>query len=315
METSEFYNLSRLFKFRDVLEGLDPAAAPRAILVEPSQDFRPSRVGIVAGAFNPPTLAHVELARFAKQRFQLDHVCFSLSRITIEKEQADGLVQEDRMLLMWLLAGSLGWASLAAVNKGLYFEQARAYRSLFGNNVRIFFVVGMDKVLQIFDPRYYQDRDKALKELFTETQLIVANRGSLGEQELKKLLGQKENQVYEDRVYPLTLPENLKELTSTELRQRIAHGQSVRDLLPDVVDQFVVECRGYQREYGFRLELLNHLYGIKEWAVKVCNFEALIRIAAEETHNGEKLREMLLSENLSSPQLKDTISNLPDRSK
>jgi len=31
----------------------------------------------------------------------------------------------------------------------------------------------MDKVMQIFDPRYYQDRDTALKGLFTEVQLIA----------------------------------------------------------------------------------------------------------------------------------------------
>ena len=74
----------------------------------------------------------------------------------------------------------------------------------------------MDKVMQIFDPRYYQDRDKALKGLFTKVQLIAANRGPLGGNELKEFLSKKENQVYEDRVYPLTLSEGVKDLTSTD---------------------------------------------------------------------------------------------------
>lgn len=82
----------------------------------------------------------------------------------------------------------------------------------------------MDKVMQIFDPRYYQDRDTALKGLFTEVQLIAGSRGPLGEKELKEFLSKKENQVYEDRVYPLTLSEGLKDLTSTDLRTRIANG-------------------------------------------------------------------------------------------
>ncbi len=307
METSDFYDLPRLFHFREILDGLDPDSSPKAVIVDPSQNLAPGRIGILCGAFNPPTLAHVELARCAKDRFQLDHILFTLSRVTIDKEKVEGLSQEDRMLLMWLIAGELGWASLAAVNKGLYFEQVKAFRSLLGNKTRIFFVVGMDKVMQIFDPRYYQDRDKALKGLFTEVQLIAANRGPLGENELKEFLSKKENQVYKDRVYPLTLPEGLRDLTSTELRTRIAKGVSVQDHLPEVVDKFVDTTGAYRPVYADRSRLLDLLYGVREWAEKECDFELLVRIAGEETERGENLRGMLRSAKLSSSQPRDLV--------
>ena len=310
METSEFYNLARLFRFRECLEGLDPNDSPKAVILEPAKDFAPSRVGIISGAFNPTTLAHIELARCAKERFQLDHVFFTLSRITIDKEKIEGLTLEDRMLLLSLIAKELGWASVAAVNKGLYFEQARAFRSLLGNHARLFCVVGMDKVLQIFDPRYYQDRDKALKGLFTEIQLIAANRGPLGENELKEFMSRKENQVHEDRVYPLTLPEGLKDLTSTDLRTRIAKGESVQDHLPEVIEKFVDRTGAYSSVYKDRTRMLELLYGVREWAEKECNFEALIQITSEETERGENLRGMLRSNKISSSQLKDSISGL-----
>ncbi len=310
METSDFYDLTRLFHFREILDGLDPDSSPKAVIVDPSQNLAPGRIGILCGAFNPPTLAHVELARCAKDRFQLDHILFTLSRVTIDKEKVEGLSQEDRMLLMWLIAGELGWASLAAVNKGLYFEQVKAFRSLLGNKTRIFFVVGMDKVMQIFDPRYYQDRDKALKGLFTEVQLIAANRGPLGANELKEFLSKKENQVYEDGVYPLTLPEGLRDLTSTELRTRIAKGVSVQDHLPEVVDKFVDTTGAYRSVYEDRSHLLDLLYGIREWAEKECDFELLVRIAGEETERGERLRAMVHTGKLSSSQLKELISDM-----
>ncbi len=310
METSDFYDLTRLFHFREILDGLDPDSSPKAVIVDPSQNLAPGRIGILCGAFNPPTLAHVELARCAKDRFQLDHILFTLSRVTIDKEKVEGLSQEDRMLLMWLIAGELGWASLAAVNKGLYFEQVKAFRSLLGNKTRIFFVVGMDKVMQIFDPRYYQDRDKALKGLFTEVQLIAANRGPLGENELKEFLSKKENQVFEDRVYPLTLPEGLRDLTSTELRTRIAKGVSVQDHLPEVVDKFVDTTGAYRPVYADRSRLLDLLYGVREWAEKECDFEVLTRIAGEETERGKRLRGMLRSGKMSPSQLKKLISDL-----
>ncbi len=233
-----------------------------------------------------------------------------MSRITIDKEKVEGLSQEDRMLLLSLITGELGWASVAAVNKGLYFEQARAFRSLLGNKARIFFVVGMDKVIQIFDPRYYQDRDKALKGLFTEVQLIAASRGALGENELKEFLSRKENQVYEDRVYPLTLSEGLKDLTSTDLRTRIATGVSVQDQLPEVIEKFVAMTGAYRSVYEDRSHLLDLLYGVREWAEKECDFESLVRIAGEETERGENLRGMLHSGKMSPSQLKKLISDL-----
>jgi len=310
LETSDFYNLTRLFHFREILAGLDPDSSPRAIVLDRFQSLPHGRVGILSGAFNPPTLAHIELARCAKDRFQLDHVLFTLSRITIDKEKIEGLSLEDRMLLMRLTAGELGWASVTAVNKGLYFEQARAFRSLLGNRARIFFVVGMDKVIQIFDPRYYQDRDKALKGLFTEVQLIAANRGPLGGNELNEFLSKKENQVYEDQVYPLTLSEGLKDLTSTELRTRIAKGESVQDLLPEVVDKFVTASGAYRPVYGLRFRLLNRLYSVRAWAEQECDFEALVRMAGEETERGENLRGMLHSARINTSQLKELISGL-----
>ena len=310
METSDFYDLTRLFHFREILNGLDPDSSPKAVIVDPSQNLAPGRIGILCGAFNPPTLAHVELAQCAKDRFQLDHVLFTLSRITIDKEKVEGLSQEDRMLLLSLIAGELGWASVAAVNKGLYFEQARAFRSLFGNKARLFFVVGMDKVMQIFDPRYYQDKEKALKGLFTEVHLIAASRGPWDEKELKEFLSRKENQVYENRVYPLSLPEGLKDLTSTDLRTRIAKGESVQDQLPEVIERFVDTTGAYRSVYEDRCQLLDLLYGVRVWAEKECDFEALVRIAGEETEKGERLRGMVHSAKVSSSQLKELISDM-----
>jgi len=309
LETSDFYDLTRLFHFREILEGLNPDSSPRAIVLDRFQSLPLGRVGILSGAFNPPTLAHVELARRAKDGFKLDHILFTMSRITIDKEKVEGISLEDRMLLLSLMAKELSWASVGAVNKGLYFEQARAFRSLLGNKARIFFVVGMDKVMQIFDPRYYQDRDKALKELFTEVQLIAASRGPWDEKELKEFLSRKENQVYEDRVYPLTLSEGVKDLTSTDLRTRIANGESVQDQLPEVIEKFVDTTGAYRSVYEDRCRLLDLLYGIREWAEKECDFELLVRIAGEETERGENLRGMLRSAKTSSSQLKELISD------
>ncbi|MCZ6449717.1 MAG: hypothetical protein O6918_02445 [Deltaproteobacteria bacterium] len=310
MEASDFYDLERLIHFREILEGLNPADPPEAVLIDIGQEFSPARIGILSGSFNPPTLAHIELARRAKQTFKIDHILFTISRVTIDKERVEGLSLEDRLLLLSLIAEEEGSASVAAVNRGLYFEHALAFRSLLGTHSRIYFIVGMDKVIQIFDPRYYQDRDAALKILFTEAQLIAAGRHPWGKEELGKLLDREENRPYQDRVYSLTLPEEVRGLSSSELRTVIAKGDSVGGQLPKVVERFIAESGAYRPGYENRTLLLDRLYGVREWAKENCDLRGLLEIAGEDSERGERLREALLSGKGSLSQLKAVISAL-----
>ena len=110
MEASDFYDLERLFRFREILERLDPDDPPGAVLIDSNRDFGSMRVGILSGSFNPPTLAHIELARRAKQYFKIDHILFTVGRVIIDKERVEGLSLEDRLLLLSLIAEEEGAA-------------------------------------------------------------------------------------------------------------------------------------------------------------------------------------------------------------
>ncbi len=310
MEASDFYDLERLFRFREILERLDPDDPPGAVLIDSSRGFGSTRVGILSGSFNPPTLAHIELARRAKQYFKIDHILFTVGRVIIDKERVEGLSLEDRLLLLSLIAEEEGSASVAAVNRGLYFEHAQAFRSLLRTQSRIFFIVGMDKVIQIFDPSYYQDRDAALKILFTEAQLIAAGRHPWRKEELGKLLDREENRPYQDRVYSLTLPEDVRGVSSSELRTVIAKGDSIRDQLPEVVERFIAESGAYRPGYDHRTLLLNYLYGVREGGKKDIDFQALVELTGEDTKRGQGLRDALRSDKGSLSQLKAAISAL-----
>lgn len=310
MEAGDFYDLERLFHFREILERLNPTDPPKVVLIGIGQEFGPARIGILSGSFNPPTLAHIELARRAKQSFKIDHILFTISRVTINKERVEGLSLEDRLLLLSLIAEEEGSASVAAVNRGLYFEHAQAFRSLLGTQSRIYFIVGMDKVIQIFDPGYYQDRDAALKILFTEAQLIAAGRHSWGKEELEKLLDREENRPYQDRVYSLTLPEDVRGLSSSELRTVIAKGDSVEGQLPEVVERFIAKSGAYRPGYEYRTLLLNCLYGVRKGAEKDIDFQTLVEISGEDTKRGQGLRDALRSDKGSLSQLKAAISAL-----
>ncbi|MGH8007993.1 MAG: hypothetical protein ACREQ3_13415, partial [Candidatus Binatia bacterium] len=166
MNREAIYDLTQLFALREALDTLDPAAAPTACILSPQMTVPLHRVGIFPGSFNPLTVAHTELARQARKTLQLDRVFFTLAKVTVDKEQVTGLSLADRLLLLTLYAQRHDGIGVALVNRGLYVEQAQAFRSLLGVQTELHFVVGMDKLQQIFDPRYYQDRDAVLRQLF-----------------------------------------------------------------------------------------------------------------------------------------------------
>ena len=200
---------------------------------------------ILCGSFNPLTLAHTELAERALATFALDTVFFTLAKVTVDKEQVTGMSLEDRLLLLSLFAERHDQMGVALVNRGLYFEQAQAFRTLFGEEAALYFLVGMDKLLQIFDPRYYQDRDAALQQLFAISSLIVANRGDMDEANFSQLLDRPENRRFRAHVHFFTLSAAVTDLSATALRKALAAGQPIDSQVPPETVAFLTETQAF----------------------------------------------------------------------
>ena len=251
------------------------------------------RVGILPGSFNPPTIAHTDLAGAARRRFELDCVLYSLSGVVVDKERVEGLCREDRLLLLALLARERPWLGVAVVNRGLYSEQAPGFRASLGGNPDLRFIVGMDKVLQIFDPKYYDDRERALDALFAHVRLVAANREDLGAAELRALLDQPANLPYRHRVEPLTLAAHLKDQSSSAVRRGVEEGSSWDGDVPGVVREFVAATGAFRDSYDLRVAAIDTLYPVREWAEAEVPLETVLARAAEPGEAGEAVRELV----------------------
>jgi len=239
----------------------------------------------------------------ARKRFHLDQVFFTLAKVTVDKEQVSGLSLEDRLFLLSLLTQKNEGLGVALVNRGLYFEQAQAFRSLLGEGTEISFIVGMDKVFQILDPRYYQDRDADLRVLFRLASLIVANRGEMEEAAFSALLDQPENRSYQSYTRFLSLPTEVKDLSASEIRATLTAGGQIGGEVPEEVAAFMVETPVYRPPqlingkevdaYNLRVQLFNLLYATRSWAEKEANFACLLEVALSSTDKGSALRALL----------------------
>ena len=308
----EFYDLSRLFALRDSLQSLDIVAPPAACLLSEPLNPPPQRLGVLCGSFNPLTLAHAELAQHACLAFRLDQLLYTVAKVTVEKEHVTGMGLEDRLLLLLLHVQQHQHLGVALVNRGLYFEQAQAFQSLFDKQVGLFFIVGMDKLVQILDARYYRDREAALDQLFALTSLVVANRGDMAQRAFDDLLHRPANQPYRDVIHFLPLPESVADLSSTAIRK--TSSAALQAQVPSEVAMFLAEARPYaaprqfrhtehgQRyeidAYAVRLALLERLAAVRDWAEQHVDFQQLLTQACAPDPRGRVLRGAMTGEAL-----------------
>ena len=128
------------------------------------------RIGVLAGAFNPVTRAHLALADAAAKI--LDEVVFVVPRAYPHKE-FHGAALEDRIEML-KLAGSRHRVETAT--GGLFIEIARALRQ---PDTEIFFICGKDAAERVVDWDYGEAG--AIEKMLEEFSLLVAERGGIYE--------------------------------------------------------------------------------------------------------------------------------------
>lgn len=227
--------IQRYRQVQRLLDKLDPQARPQACIV-PGSPAPQGHIIVFPGSFNPPTMAHLAMLKQARQFGRMHggmRVYAAMSKRTTGKEMVERPLLLDRILLLdTLIYNHLRHTGILLFNRGLYVEQAEAIRTAFHRVRRIYFLLGFDKIVQIFDPHYYEDRDKALRELFALADILVAPRAGEGYAELRTLLAHAENMPFARHVHLLPLNSSYRDISSSRIRQNVAEHQ--RELPPEV---------------------------------------------------------------------------------
>jgi nicotinamide-nucleotide adenylyltransferase len=239
---TQFFDFRQLLRLRRIVRELDPDGSPRAVFLPESDQSALRRLALLPGSFNPPTKAHLALAGVALATGSIDRLDFLLASRTVNKEQIQGASLSDRLLLLEALVDGRPELGVVLVNRGLYVDQAEIIRAALPSLDELTFVVGFDKIVQIFDPRYYQDRDSSLDRLFALARFLVAPRGSADIDDLRCLLERSENRRYANRISPLELDWDYRQMSSSRLR---AHEHDALHDAPRLVLDFARETGAY----------------------------------------------------------------------
>ena len=260
-------------------------------------------IAVLPGSFNPLTRGHEALVA-AAWREDVDAVLLVLPVRAIDKEGVTRAALVDRALVLLLWAARHGGTGVALVNRGLYLEQAALLAAQYPSSA-ITFLVGYDKVEQIFDPRYYTDRDAALEALFGLATLRVAPRQGRGHDALDALLQREENRRFAAHVTPLALEADVEALSSTTVREAARVGQSWQALVPVETALFLREALPYSAPvhlpdgeeidvYGLRLALIDAAAAGR--LDPGADLAALCHQARAATPEGKRLRASLAGE-------------------
>ncbi len=201
---------------------------------------RGERLGVFSGSFNPPTIAHVQLCERAQTFLQLREVLLLLALVNVDKSWFDFSL-EQRVAMMLAIADKRPNWSVALCSHGRFVEKAQAIAKVYPDGTEIWFLVGYDTLVRLFEPRFYPDvpMEQALSQFFAVARLAVFPRSDADEGAVEKFLGQPQVAPFADHIVTVPSDPSLRWVSSTLVRQKWRRGEDFSDLVPPEVRAFL----------------------------------------------------------------------------
>ncbi|MGE3537758.1 MAG: nicotinate-nicotinamide nucleotide adenylyltransferase [Candidatus Tectimicrobiota bacterium] len=196
------------------------------------------RLGVLGGAYNPITRAHLAIAETVREHFGIHEVLFVLPAVPPHKP-IFGASLEQRLEMMCLAVADCPYASVGLSSHGLFLDMYQGLQTLYPPGIEVFFLTGRDAAERILTWPY-EDAPAALQHMFTAFQLLVCDREGTFQLPDEPLL-----LPYRDRIHRCPMPAHFNQVSATEVRQRCQRGQALDDLIPPAVAQYIARHRLY----------------------------------------------------------------------
>ena len=215
---------------------------------------KPTRLGLFGGTFNPIHYGHLRSAEEVSEALNLHRVWFIPAALPPHKAGADVTPFEVRLAMTRLAVGRHPRLSVSDVEgrrpgKSYSIETLRHFREELGPQGELYFILGMDAMLEIASWKNYQ-------ELFTLSHFVVLDRPGYGRDQLGELLRRRVHPDFtpfssgEGFQHPrgcrvLFQATTLMDISATRIRGLVRQGSSIRYLLPEPVRRFILKNRLY----------------------------------------------------------------------
>ena len=197
-------------------------------------------IGVLGGTFDPVHSGHLVVAEEARLRFCLDKVLFVPAGkpwLKINREITPAVHRVEMVKLA--IAGNAGFelSTIEIDRPGPSYsvDTVAALQQKLGAGARIFFLIGWDTLAEL--PQWQQP-----SRLIQLCKLVAVTRPGLSRPDLKSL----ETSVpgITQSVVWLDMPP--LDISSSDIRDRVAQGLSIHGLVPEDVESYIAEKKLYR---------------------------------------------------------------------
>ncbi|MCI0476879.1 MAG: nicotinate-nucleotide adenylyltransferase [Anaerolineales bacterium] len=197
------------------------------------------KLGILGGTFDPPHNGHLLIAREALTQLGLTQVLFAPTRQPPHKNVAEHSAIEHRIEMVRLAIAPYPQFVLSLVDVDragptYTVDTMRLLREQFGDQVELFFIMGMDSLAHILTWR-------APEQLIQSCKLAVFARPGF-EMNLDTL----EQKIPGLRARVVLLNAPALDIAASDLQKRVRAGQSIAHLVPEAVARYIAEKKLYR---------------------------------------------------------------------
>ncbi|MBR4413808.1 MAG: nicotinate-nucleotide adenylyltransferase [Aeriscardovia sp.] len=188
----------------------------------------PQRIGLLGGTFDPIHNGHLLVAATVAQECQLDEICFIPTQHTTTKQEQHGANSEDRYAMTLLATINNPHFTVSRVDIE---RHTTTYTIDTLHDIKkqhptdhLFFIIGADNFNTFYEWKNYQT-------IPLLTHLIVVTRPGYALRPCEEIGLARENITF------LTIP--ALDISSTMIRERLHHHQTIHYLVPDPVNAYI----------------------------------------------------------------------------
>ncbi|WP_216828994.1 nicotinate-nucleotide adenylyltransferase [Alkalihalobacterium elongatum] len=194
------------------------------------------KIGILGGTFDPPHIGHLLIAQEVLEQCKLDEIWFMPANIPPHKKTNDVSSINDRIEMVTKAIEGKEQFILSTVelerNGPSYTVDTLKELKTKLPDVEFYFIIGGDMIEQL----HTWER---IDELFEYVTFVGLQRP-----------GYSQPTMYEDKMKLLTIPQ--VDISSTDIRERLKKGRSIRYFVPEQVRHFIEERELYGTSASIR---------------------------------------------------------------